>query len=86
MGCVGNCMAWRKPPTAGFMTHVTCRLTVTNRDQLRNPTFGNRVWVTFLLDCIAYYRCSVVCVCVCLLVTTVSPTKTAEPIEVPFGM
>jgi len=30
------------------MTHVTCRLTVKNRDQLRNPTLGNRVWATFL--------------------------------------
>ena len=28
------------------MTHVTCRLTVKNRDQLRNPTLGNRVWAT----------------------------------------
>jgi len=34
--------------TAGFMTHVTCRLTAKNRDQLRNPTLGNRVWVTFI--------------------------------------
>ena len=34
-------------PTAGFMTHVTCRLTAKNRDQLRNPTLGNRVWATF---------------------------------------
>ena len=24
------------------MTHVTCRLTAKNRDQLRNPTLGNR--------------------------------------------
>jgi len=29
--------------TAGFMTHITCRLTAKNRDQLRNPTLGNRV-------------------------------------------
>ena len=29
------------------MTHVTCRLTTKNRDQLRNPTFGNRVLATF---------------------------------------
>ena len=29
------------------MTHVTCRLTAKNRDQLRNPTLGNRVWTTF---------------------------------------
>ena len=26
------------------MTHVSCRLTAKNRDQLRNPTLGNRVW------------------------------------------
>jgi len=33
-------------PRAGFMTHVTCRLTAENRDQLRNPTLGDhRVWV-----------------------------------------
>ena len=31
------------------MTHVTCRLTAKNRDQLRNPTLGNLVWATFLL-------------------------------------
>ena len=24
------------------MTHITCRLTAKNRDQLRNPTLGNR--------------------------------------------
>ena len=29
------------------MTHVTCRLTAKNRDQLRNPTLGNRVWAVF---------------------------------------
>ena len=29
------------------MTHVTCRLTAKNRDQLRNPTLGNHVWATF---------------------------------------
>ena len=29
------------------MTHVTRRLTAKNRDQLRNPTLGNRVWATF---------------------------------------
>ena len=27
--------------------HVTCRLTAKNRDELRNPTLGNRVWATF---------------------------------------
>ena len=29
------------------MIHVTCRLTAKNRDQLRNPTLGSRVWATF---------------------------------------
>ena len=29
------------------MTHVTCRLTAKNRDQLQNPTPGNRVWASF---------------------------------------
>ena len=29
------------------MTHVTCRLTAKNRDQLRNPSLGNRVWASF---------------------------------------
>ena len=29
------------------MTHVTCRPTAKNRDQLWNPTLGNRVWATF---------------------------------------
>ena len=33
--------------TAGFMTHVTSRLTAKNRDQIRNPTLVNRVWATF---------------------------------------
>ena len=27
--------------------YITCKLTATNRDQLRNPTLGNRVWATF---------------------------------------
>ena len=35
--------------TAGFMTHVTCKLTAKNRDQLRNHTLGNGVRATFTL-------------------------------------
>ena len=31
------------------MTHVTCRLTAKNQDQVQNPTLGNRVWASFLL-------------------------------------
>jgi len=30
-----------------FMTHINCRLTAKNRDQLQNPMLGNRVWATF---------------------------------------
>ena len=29
------------------MSHITCRLTAKNRDRLRKPTLGNRVWATF---------------------------------------
>jgi len=29
------------------MTHITCRLTAKNRDQLQNPTLGNGVWAAF---------------------------------------
>jgi len=36
------------------MTYATYRLTAKNRDQLRNPTLGNRVWATFLL--ISYFN------------------------------
>jgi len=31
------------------MTHITCRLTAKNRDQLRNSTLGNRVYAAFAL-------------------------------------
>ena len=45
------------------MTHVTCRLTVKNRDQPWNPTLGNRVWATFtflrsILGEINYFVCN----------------------------
>jgi len=32
------------------MTHVTCRLTAKNRDQLRNPALGNRVSAKFTIS------------------------------------
>ena len=31
------------------MTPITCRLTAKNRDQLRNPTLGNRVSANFFI-------------------------------------
>jgi len=35
---------FRRHPTAGYMTHVARTLTAENRDQLRNPTLGSRVY------------------------------------------
>ena len=43
------------------MTHVTCRLTTKNRDQLRNPTLGSRVWATLPL----YIATADCCCCRC---------------------
>jgi len=37
------------------MTHSTCRLTAKNRDQLRNPTLGNRAWATCNFICLALF-------------------------------
>ena len=42
------------------MTHITCRLTTKNRDQLWNPTFGNRVLATFTFFTSDYLRFYVV--------------------------
>ena len=42
------------------MTHVTCRLTTKNRDQLRNPTLGNRVWATFTFLVWPHYHCGLI--------------------------
>ena len=40
MGCEGDCGPGgkKRQPTAGFMTHVTCRLTAKNWDQLCSGT------------------------------------------------
>jgi len=58
-GSGGNCRhggkSWQ--PTAGFMTHVTCRLTAKSRDQLRNPTLGNQVWATFTFTLCQFPTC-----------------------------
>jgi len=42
-GCEGNC-----GPTTRFVTHVTCKLTAKNWDQLQNPMLSNQVWVPLL--------------------------------------
>jgi len=43
------------------MTHVTCGLTAKNRDHLRNPMLGNRVWATFLMSSSTFFT-SVPCI------------------------
>ena len=45
------------------MTHVTYRLTIKNRDQLRNPTFGNRVLATFTFLLLIIYVISEKAIC-----------------------
>jgi len=54
------------------MTHVTCRLTAKNRDQLRNPALGNRVWATLFLKKLGFFKTrlysrGVCAACVCRL-------------------
>ena len=44
-----------------------------------------RIASTACEDATYCYRCSVVCVSVCPLDTTVCPAQTDEPIELPFG-
>ena len=60
------------------MTHSTCKLTAKNRDQLQNPTLGNRVRATFMALVIyicftSYYAC-VVASCVCMSQCTFTTT------------
>ena len=65
------------------MTHVTCRLTANNWDQLRNPTFGNRVWATFTFypkGYIATAGCTNVFVCMLSIWLCVGPCS------VPIGL
>ena len=47
------------------MTHATCMLTAKNRDQLRNPTLGNRVWATFFI-CVYCASIASILLCVCI--------------------
>ena len=55
-GCEGNCRPGCKywQLSVRFMTHATCRLSAKNRDQLWNPTLGNRSWAAFIF----YLYCS----------------------------
>ena len=54
------------------MTHVTCKLTAKNRDQLWNPTLGNRIWATFTFTLLV--NCTIVLlVAVTTLLVVISP-------------
>ena len=73
---VGVTAGLAESKTVGFMIHVTCRLTAKNRDQLRNPTLGSRVWATFtFLSVSVYARISITDfeyrdnVCACYIVS-----------------
>ena len=63
------------------MTHITCMPTAKNRDQLQNPTLGNRVWATFTFFNVLSFRDLDVCA---LLGTRADCAKTDEPIG-PYG-
>ena len=84
------------------MTHGTCRLTAKNRDQLRNPMLGNRVWATFNFfiqqSWSRGHRClhcpfeavsakMLLTFCgLCVRHITMNCAKTDEPIKMPFGV
>ena len=50
------------------MTRVTCRLTAKNRDHLRNPTLGNRVWATFFYKVLCFtVLCAALFIVLCIV-------------------
>ena len=48
------------------MTHITCRLTAMNRDQLQNPVVSNGVWASF-----TFFYVSIHCGCVTVCAASV---------------
>jgi len=60
------------------MTHVTCRLTAKNRDQLWNPTLGNRAWATFTFFTLCYSCYTFSCISVTQPDRTCRVAVTAE--------
>jgi len=63
------------------MTHITCRLTAKNRDQLRNPMLGNRVWAIFTFFML---NTSIAC-CPLANMVEVSTTSKYDP-KVPLSV
>jgi len=67
--------------------HVKCGLTACTPGSAPSPTLGNDYGKTLPLSLLLHmYRGLCISVCLSLLVTTMSLAKTAEPIEVPFGV
>ena len=71
-----------------FMTHVTCRLTAKNRDQLRKPTLGNRAWAAFTFSTLtagsllsAQASASGVMPACCSLISSVNSSYTTSPAD-----
>jgi len=56
----------------------TCRLTAKNRDQLRNPTLGNRVWAAFTLM-IDEYETATFCRVLLIIVLVMANFYSAGP-------
>ena len=67
------------------MIYVTCRQTAKNRDQLRNPTLGNRVWATFTFLLRPRCRKAEYCDARVCLSASISPELRARPIFANFA-
>ena len=65
-------------PPAGFVTHVTCRLTAKNQDQHRNHTLGNRVRATFTFISHTIFRWS------CFALPHLLRPEATVPLPVPL--
>ena len=62
------------------MTHVTCRLTAKNRDQLRNPRLGNRVCATFTYLLVIKYIFAKL-FCALSVVAPLAPPSSVSPLK-----
>jgi len=74
---------WRPPGAQSAFKRLTAMVTMTAPINIITVT----IIIPTYVDAVHCYRpSSVVCRSVCLSVTLVSPAKTAEPIELPFGL
>ena len=79
-----HCAAWEYWPTAG---QLACDIrTVPPPDAVSALIIRPHCSTTHVDAAYSYRPSSVVCRSVCRSVTLVSPSKTAAPIELPFGL